>query len=67
MPWYVYSIIVRVSFSAMVLIVRKVRELGFSSIQVNIFLFGFVFSGSVILARNDLGAVLGSISFGTDW
>ncbi len=45
MPWYLYSIVAMLSFSAMMLFVKKIRDNGFSSIQVNLFLFGFVFFG----------------------
>lgn len=53
MQWYIYSIIAMLSFSAMILLVRKIRDSGFSSMQVNIFLFGFSFIGFMALGYRE--------------
>lgn len=60
MQWYVYSIIAMVSFSAMMLTIRKIRDAGFSSMQANVFLFGFVLLGFGFLIGDELSQALES-------
>ena len=58
MEWYLYSIIAMLSFSAMVLIIKKVRDCSFSSMQVNVFLFGFVFVELSLLVNIDSNRIM---------
>lgn len=45
MPWYFYSLISSLSFAGMILSVRRLGDLGFSSKQILLFLTGFSFLG----------------------
>jgi len=63
MEWYLYSVVAMLSFSVMMLIVKKVRDVGFSSMQVNIFLFGFVFAELSLLIGGSFSKVISSGNF----
>jgi drug/metabolite transporter (DMT)-like permease len=63
MPWYLYSAMAMLSFSAMMLIIRKIREIGFSSKQVNVFLFGLVWLGFLTLNVATLRETVSAVNF----
>jgi len=63
MPWYFYSIIAMLSFSAMVLLIKRIRDLGFSSRKINLFLFGFVFLDFILINVPSLDKTIASPNF----
>lgn len=52
--WDILAIIGALSFAIMVLGVKKMSQMGFSSPQINLFIFGFNFLAFLILSRKDL-------------
>lgn len=48
-PWYIYSLGAASFFTAGVLLLKKITLLGFSSKEINLFLFGFSWIGFLIL------------------
>lgn len=52
------------SLSAMMLIIKRIRDVGFSSMQVNLFLFGFVFLGFFGLNIGSINEITKSPNFG---
>jgi len=63
MPWYFYSIIAMLSFSAMVLLIKRIRDLGFSSRKINLFLFGFSFLDFILINIPSLDKTIASPNF----
>ena len=60
MPWYFYSFISSLSFAGMILCVRRLQDLGFSSKQILLFLAGFSFFGFALLNLISPGILWGS-------
>lgn len=63
MPWYALAILAMFSFSGMTLLIKKLRDLGFSSKKINLFLFAFVFFGFLIFNIGSLETTAGSPNF----
>lgn len=64
MPWYFYSLISSLSFAGMILSVRRLGDLGFSSKQILLFLTGFSFLGFLGVNLASPGALWSSPGLG---
>lgn len=63
MPWYLYSILAMLSLSVMMLAIRKMREMGFTAKQINLFLFAIVSFGFLLLNINSLPQTISKVNF----
>ncbi len=64
MPWYFYSFISSLSFAGMILCVRRLGDLKFSSAQTLLFLTGFSFLGFLGVNLASPGAIWSSSNIG---
>ena len=63
MAWYFYSIIAMLSFSLMLLLIKRVRDLGFPSRKINFFLFGFTLCGFILINIPSFNRTINSPNF----
>lgn len=63
MEWYLYSIIAMFSFSGMILIIKRIRDMKFHSREINLFLYGFVFLGFFLVNISSIDETINSPKF----